>query len=421
LVLAAIAVLALWHLRRDTLDSQTRELGLLSLALTDEIDRGLRGTQEGLQALRAELRGGHLPLAGAAAAQTLQARASLMPLVQMLWLVDSKGHVVTASGTTQTPPAPTFAPALDGLSAEAMSLSQPFPNTANATGHGTLVALAIPLQGLRDTPNLSGGWILAAVPAGALLGAFNAALPAADARMAVFRNDGVRLASANFSAPAPGEAAAVQRLAERPFVAVRHFHSGSDNLVGLHSVPRYGFKVLVSRDLANLLAFVAGRGRADWGRAAAPVGQHGRGGALRAARQRAPYRSAAGPANPALAGQQAGVAGHAGGQLPGALSGRPGRRHHAGRDGAPVRALLHHAQCPVRHRAGPGGGARRDGRVRRGHRRAKRPGAGGPLHAVFSGAHRQRRRGPRARAGAARRAAAPGSGCWWWWTTSPNW
>jgi signal transduction histidine kinase len=260
LVLAAVAALALWHLRRDTLDSQTRELGLLSLALTDEIDRGLRGTQEGLQALRAELREGHLPLAGPTAAQALQTRASLMPLVEMLWLVDREGRVVAASGTTQAPPLTTFAPALGGLSAEAMALSQPFPNGANAAhaaGHDTLVALAVPLPGLPDRGNvstLSGGWILAALPAGALLGAFSAAMPAADARMVVFRHDGVRLASANVSAPAPGEAAAVQRLADRPGVAVRRFHDGSDNLVGLHSVPRYDLKVLVSRDLASVLA-----------------------------------------------------------------------------------------------------------------------------------------------------------------------
>ena len=32
LVLAAVAALALWHLRRDTVDSQTRELGLLRAA-----------------------------------------------------------------------------------------------------------------------------------------------------------------------------------------------------------------------------------------------------------------------------------------------------------------------------------------------------------------------------------------------------
>jgi hypothetical protein len=136
LVLAAIAALALWHLRRDTLKSQTRELGLLSLALTDEIDRGLRGTQEGLQALRTELREGRLPLAGSAASQALQARANLMPLVQMLWLVDPEGRLIAASGATPAPTLASFDPGLAALPAEAMSLSRPF---VDAAGKGTWV------------------------------------------------------------------------------------------------------------------------------------------------------------------------------------------------------------------------------------------------------------------------------------------
>jgi len=251
LVLAAIAALALWHLRRDTVQSQTRELGLLSLALTDEIDRGLRGTQEGLQALRNELHEGHLPLAGTAATQALQTRASLMPLVEMLWLVDRDGRVIAASGTTPAPVLPSFDPGLGTLPAEAMALSQPF---VGAGGHDTLVALAIGLADVPGPAGLSRGWILAALPANALLGAFSAAMPAADARMVVFRHDGVRLASANVNAPAPGEAAVVRRLADRTGVAMRRFQDGSDNLVGLHSVPRYDLKVVVSRDLASVLA-----------------------------------------------------------------------------------------------------------------------------------------------------------------------
>ena len=43
LALAAITSIALWHLKRDAVDGQSRELGLLSLALTDGIDRGLSG------------------------------------------------------------------------------------------------------------------------------------------------------------------------------------------------------------------------------------------------------------------------------------------------------------------------------------------------------------------------------------------
>ena len=65
LALAAVAAVALWHLRRDAVNVQARELDLLSLALTDEIDCGLRGAEEGLHALRAERSEGHLAVTGA--------------------------------------------------------------------------------------------------------------------------------------------------------------------------------------------------------------------------------------------------------------------------------------------------------------------------------------------------------------------
>jgi len=248
LLLAASASVALWHLRRDAVESQTRELSLLSLALTDEIDRGLRGAEEGLHALRAELHERHLPLTGADATRALHTRVDLMPLIQTLWVVDRSGRVVAASDATPAPDLTTFAPALDTLPADSTALSRPF---ADIGRQKTLVALAMRFH---DAPGTDGGWILAAMPANTLLGAFSAALPAADARMAVFRSDGVRLGSANVAASTIDEAGVAQRLASRPSMEVRRFRDGSENLVGLHSVPRYEIKVVVSRDLSAVLA-----------------------------------------------------------------------------------------------------------------------------------------------------------------------
>jgi signal transduction histidine kinase len=245
--LAALTAAAVWHLKRDAIESQTRELGLLSLALTDEIDRGLRGAEEGLQALRDEVQDGHLPMAGNDAVRALHTRSDLMPLVDTLWLVDRNGHVIAASDATPAPGLPTFAPALDTLPVDAMALSRPF---ADATRKETLVALALRFDG---APGAQDGWILAAMPASTLLGAFIAASPAADARMAVFRSDGVLLAGANVTAPPFSEASVAQRLANRPSMEVRRFQDGSENLVALHGVPRFDFKVLVSRDLAAVL------------------------------------------------------------------------------------------------------------------------------------------------------------------------
>ena len=58
LVLAAVGVVC--HLRGEAIRSQSRELGLLSLALSDEIHRELRGMNAGLRAMQVELAEGGL-------------------------------------------------------------------------------------------------------------------------------------------------------------------------------------------------------------------------------------------------------------------------------------------------------------------------------------------------------------------------
>ena len=247
LSLAAIASLVLWHLKRVAIEGQTWELGLLSHALTGEIDRGLRGAEEGLHAMRAELREGRLSTTGDDATRSLHADADLMPLVSTLWLVDRSGRAIAASDSTPAPQLRSFSPALDALGPDAISVSRPF---ADNGASGPLVALAIRFD---DAPGTTGGWILAAMPASTLLGALGATLPVADARMAVFRGDGVRLAGTHVGTPTLDEASAVQRPADRSVIEVREFRDGSTNLVELHGVPRYGIQVVVSRDLSTLL------------------------------------------------------------------------------------------------------------------------------------------------------------------------
>ena len=250
LVLAAVSSIALWHLRRAAIEGQERELNLLSLALTDEIERGLRGVEEGLQALRSELREGRLPLSAPGSQQALQSRADVMPLVENLWLVDHDGPVLSTARAGPAPPPSSYAPALDGLGEGAMAVSRPFVD--ERTGRAG-VALAVRLT---DVPGLPTGWIVASIPTASLLGAFSVAVPAADARMRVFRSDGVLMASAQAAASAPAfdEAAVAQRLASQPDIALRRLRDGSENLVGIHGVPRYGIKVLVARDLNAVLA-----------------------------------------------------------------------------------------------------------------------------------------------------------------------
>jgi signal transduction histidine kinase len=254
LALAAVAAAGLWHLRRDAIDSQARELGLLSLALTDEIDRGLRGAEEGLRAVRDELDQQRLPLAGPEATRALRTRADLMPMVNTLWLLDREGRLIAGSAALPAPALAAFAPESQPPGADAVAVSRPFADAAGATDasrRDALVGLALRFHGPPGAA--AAGWIVAALPASALLGAFNAALPAADARMAVFRSDGVRLASANVAAPMRDEAGVAQRLASRPGMELRRFQDGSENLVSLHGVPRYGLKVVVSRQLSAVL------------------------------------------------------------------------------------------------------------------------------------------------------------------------
>ena len=247
LAMALIAAIVLWHLRQDAVEGQARELGLLSLALTDEIDRGLQGAEEGLHAMRAELLDGRLPVTGAEAGRALQTRAELMPLVRMLWLVDHDGRVLSASDATPAPELQSFLPALNSLGGDATAVSRPFMDTS---AHESLVALAVRFAGAPDTTS---GWILAAIPATELLGAFSVASPAADARMAVFRSDGVRLAGAIVATPTLDEASVAQRLAGMKSMELRRFRDGSEHLVALHTSSHYGLKVVFTRDLEAML------------------------------------------------------------------------------------------------------------------------------------------------------------------------
>jgi signal transduction histidine kinase len=247
LVLALVAGSALWHLRRDAMDGQARELGLLSLALSDEIDRGLRGAEEGLQAMRAELRDGRLPVTGAEAGRALKTRAELMPLVRTLWLLDRDGRILSASDATPAPEVLSFAPALDRLGDDATAVSRPF---SGAGARDSLVALAVRFD---EAPGSSGGWVLAAMPATALLGAFAVAEPVADARLTVFRGDGVRLAGPIVATPSLDEAGVARHLADPQHMELRRLADGSEHLVALHHLPRYGMTVMLTRNLEAVL------------------------------------------------------------------------------------------------------------------------------------------------------------------------
>ena len=242
LLVAAATSFSLWQLHHTALKSEARELDLLSRALTDELDRGLRSAEEGLQALDLELHEHRLPIGGDTA-QALQTRVALMPLITSIWLLGEDRNLIASSQATPVPDLHTFQPPLESLSPKGIAWSRAYmpegesqPQVAIAyragSGHG---------QPIR--------WIVSAIPASNLLGAFDAALPAPGARMAIFRSDGTTLAGVN-TGPLDATSAA---LATQAGVALSRFSDGSDNLVGSHRVPRYGLAVVVSRELGAVL------------------------------------------------------------------------------------------------------------------------------------------------------------------------
>lgn len=139
LALSAIASASLWHLHHNAVSAQERELRVLSLALTNEVDRGLRGVEEGFTTLRLELRDGRFAVTGAEAERALTTRAALMPLVRKLWLTDQDGQVLSGSDAQPPPAQDFFSPSLDRLGDQASALSRPFMDLSKRE---SLVALA---------------------------------------------------------------------------------------------------------------------------------------------------------------------------------------------------------------------------------------------------------------------------------------
>jgi signal transduction histidine kinase len=248
LALCVATTFALWHLRSDAVDSQSRELGLLSLALSDDVDRGMHEVELGMHAIQAELRDGSLRARDPQLGRALETRAELMAAITNLWLVGRGGRVIASSdAAAATPALAQFAPPLEQIPQDAMAVSRPF---TDATTGITMVALAVTYA---DAASAKAGWVLASMPAQAMLGAFSVASPADDARMAVFRSDGVRLAGSIVTTPRLDEATVAKHLAMLKGTELRRFRDGSERLVALHSLPRFGLEVVLTRDLTVVL------------------------------------------------------------------------------------------------------------------------------------------------------------------------
>jgi len=246
--LCLVTIVALYHLRRDALDSQSRELDLLALALTDEIDRDLQEVDEGLHAIRSELQDGRLAVTGEQTEAALKTRSELIGPVTELWLVDGTGRVLAGSDAIPAPSLTAFSPELAKASAGGLAVSSPFLNTRS---QAPMVGLAIRYAAMDSRKPVS-GWILAGMPAELLLGAFSVASPAEDARMAVFRSDGAGLAGAIDAGVAAQEADSGTPMGAKG-IELRRFRDGSEHLVSMHRLTHLGLEVVLMRDQAVVL------------------------------------------------------------------------------------------------------------------------------------------------------------------------
>ncbi len=249
--MAAVVALALWHLQHEALNGQERELSLLSSAATDAVERGLRGAEEGLHTLRAEVEEAHLSLAAPDTVRALQMRAALMPLVQTLWVLDSHGRVLAASTDVPPPHTGGFEPPLETLPHDQLALSYGFEDPVSSrVDKEARMSLAVPFS----EPGGRKGWIVSAMPPSALLGSLSEALPADNTRILVARPDGRQLAAVNATNITRADIEAATHRDQRAVPARQTFADGSANLVSVRAVQRYDVRLMVSREVSGVLA-----------------------------------------------------------------------------------------------------------------------------------------------------------------------
>ncbi|MFM9917643.1 MAG: ATP-binding protein [Rhizobacter sp.] len=248
LSLIAVVATGLWHLRRETLTSQARELSVLSLALADELDRGLQSVEIGMQAVRLELRVGELQPDSDAPARQRYPHDLKLPLASQLWIIDRRGTLLAASSPALSPDPNSFSPGLKTMSDTDTALSRPFRDFASGEPS---IALAVRYN---DHQGALGGWLIAALPVEALRGAFSKASPASDARMAVFRSDGVRLAGSLSDGPVAPPAAELLLPGLEQRHGVNVLNDGRQRLVAQRQLQRFGLELVLTRDVEAALA-----------------------------------------------------------------------------------------------------------------------------------------------------------------------
>ena len=241
-LLAGALGLGLWHLRQDTLQTQSQLLASVASSTADELQRGVQGVVLALHAAREDVDEGN-----AETAARLRRRTAVLPMVRDLWVLGPDGQVLAASTTAPPPPMADYLPAPLGMDEDSVAFSVPFRDAK----HGD-ASVALAMRWWRGPFQ---GWVLGTMPAGAMLGAFPRAMPAHDMRLSVLRADGHVLGGTLHQDP-QSHAAEPRPLEELNGDSAEPvaFDDGSKRLVQRRRVEPLGLTIVLTRDAHAVLS-----------------------------------------------------------------------------------------------------------------------------------------------------------------------
>ncbi len=185
LLLVVVVMAGLWQLRSDAISGQSRELTSLTRVQADALERSLQGVELALLGTRLEMQEGGLAAVSGRGDRQLARRVALLSLVHSVTVLDEQRQLVASSDAVASHIPTDFLPDLSALGTDEVAFSQPY-----GADDGRRVAAAVRLMPHAGQP---GGWVLAELSPSALVGLFARLAPAADARMVVYRRDGVLL------------------------------------------------------------------------------------------------------------------------------------------------------------------------------------------------------------------------------------
>ena len=252
LLLVVVVVAGLWQLRSDAVSGQSRELSTLTRVQADALERSLQGVELALLGARLELQEGTLAVPSgaandlAAATRQLNQRVALLPLAHSLVVLDGSGRPQAVSDHAAPELPVDFLPTLQALGQDQVAISRAY--AATAKGDALRVGAALRRLPTEGSPRRDDtGWVLAEVSADALVGLFAQLAPAADARMAVYRRDGVLLGGSLARRPGEPEPDVQRWLSGSPAEGQQLLGDGTHRLLQAQPLARFPLVVVLTR------------------------------------------------------------------------------------------------------------------------------------------------------------------------------